>query len=85
MKHFALIELGNDEAPSVGVITNIINTKLGREIFKESFLKAVGNHFDIEDFNFSEIEDIFNEPYVDVDIEVEGFNYTVRIVETWIY
>lgn len=88
MKHFALIELENDDAPSIGVITDIPNTEYGQELFKGKFLDAVGSHFDAADFNHSEIgsiEDLFSEAYVDIDVEIDGFNYTVRVMETWIY
>ncbi len=86
MKHFAIIELKNDEAPSIGVIDNITNSAQGKKSFEERFIKAVGEHFDVEEFNYDEIPDLFtNSPYEDVGIEIDGMNYDVRIMETWIY
>ena len=87
MKHFTLIELGSDaESPMIGTIDNVTNNAVGRESFKERFLKAVGEHFDVEDFNYDEIPDLFaGSPYEDVTIKVDGINYNIRILETWIY
>lgn len=87
MKHFTLIELGSDaESPMIGTIDNVINNVAGRVFFKERFIKAVGEHFDIEDFNYDKIPDLFTgSPYEDITIEVDGINYNIRIMETWIY
>lgn len=86
MKHFAIIELENNEAPMVGVIQNIPNSPQGIQSFQERFQEAVGNHFDASDFSHDEIPDLFaGSPFEDVGIEIDGLNYTVRIIETWFY
>lgn len=87
MKHFTILEIGADsESPMIGTIDNIPNTKFGADSFKDRFLKAIGEHFDVEDFNHDEIPDLFTGlPYEDLGIEIDGLNYEVRILETWIY
>ena len=87
MKHFTLIELGSDaESPMIGTIDNITDDKQGKESFKERFLYAVGEHFDLDDFNYDEIPDLFyGNPYEDLMIEADGINHEIRILETWIY
>ena len=86
MKHFTILELGDSESPMIGTIDNIPNNKQGIESFKERFLTAIGEHFDIDDFNYDEIPDLFTgSPYEDIMIEVDGMNYEIRIVETWLY
>ena len=70
----------------VGVIQNIPNSPQGVQSFKERFQEAVGCHFDAADFNHDEIPDLFaGSPFEDVGIEIDGLNYTVRIIETWFY
>jgi hypothetical protein len=87
MKHFTLLELGHDsESPMIGTIDNIPNNAVGKQSFKERFITAIGEHFDINDFNFDEIPDLFaGSPYEDMMIEVDGMNYEIRILETWMY
>jgi|TARA_R110000851_G_scaffold50221_1_gene120124 hypothetical protein len=87
MKHFTIIELEADtEAPMIGTIQNIPNTPQGISSFKERFLTAVGEHFDVVDFNHDELPDLFTgSSYEDLGIEIDGVNYTVRIIETWTY
>lgn len=87
MKHFTILEIGADsESPMIGTIDNIPNTKFGIDSFKDRFLKALSEHFDVEDFNHDEIPDLFTgSPYEDLGIEIDGLNYEVRILETWIY
>lgn len=90
-KHFALIEVGNDDCPVIGVLTNITNDKAGLWLFQEKFKEAVGSHFDTEDFNFDELPNPFDDTYCygkhlpTVGIEINGWNFEVEIVETWIY
>jgi hypothetical protein len=87
MKHFTLLEIGSDaESPMIGTILNITNDNTGKETFKQKFLDAVSEHFDIEDFNYDELPDLFcGSPYEDIMIEVDGANYEIRILETWLY
>ena len=87
LKHFTIIELNADsESPMVGTIDNVTNNNVGLESFKERFLKALSEHFDVEDFNHDEIPDLFTgSPYEDIMIEIDGMNYEIRIMETWIY
>jgi hypothetical protein len=87
MKHFTIIEIGYDvESPMIGTIDNVTDTEQGINSFKERFYEAVGEHFDVYDFNHSQLPDLFDgSPYHDIEIEIDGFNYDVRIIETWIY
>lgn len=89
MKHFTVIELGADsESPMVGTIDNVPNSPQGVASFKDRFQKAIGEHFDIQDefLKYDELPDLFTgSPYEDVKVEVDGINYEVRILETWIY
>ncbi len=85
-KSFALLEVGNSECPPFGVIANVSNDESGKADFKKRFIDAVGSHFDADDFNFDEIPDLFDGGHsYEVGIEIDGFNYSVEIVETWIY
>lgn len=86
-KHFAIVELNSDNKNNmIGTITNVYNTEQSLMSFKERFLTAIGEHFDIDDFNFDEIPNLFEIPlYCDITIEIDGFNFEVRIQETWLY
>lgn len=85
-KSFALLEVGNSECPMIGVIANVSNDEIGKADFKTKFIEAVGSHFDADDFNFDEIPDLFDGGYsYEVGIEIDGLNYDVEIIETWIY
>lgn len=82
-KNFALIELFNDECPMIGVLTDIPENMEG---FKDKFIKAINSHFNTDDFRYDEIPDLFiGSPYEDLMIEIEGMNYEIRILETWLY
>lgn len=85
-KSFVLIEVGNIEAPSIGVIPNITNDELGKERFKEKFIEAISSHFDSTDVNMDELPDLFDggNSYT-VTLEIDGLNPEVDIIETWIY
>jgi len=94
MKHFTIVELDqatsddqlNQECPMIGTIQNIPNNPQGIQSFQDRFQEAVCDHFDANDFNHDEIPDLFaGSPYEDVGIEIEGSNYTVRIIETWFH
>ena len=87
IKNFTLLELGGDtESPMIGTLLNITDTELGQKQFKERFLEAVAEHFDTDDLNHSELPDMFaGTPYEDVEIDIDGLNYRVRILETWMY
>ena len=87
MKHFSVIEIGADsESPMIGTIDNVINTKVGRYLFKERLIKALKEHFDTEEVLIGEIPDLFTgSPYEDINVATEFGSYKVRILETWIY
>jgi len=81
-KSFVLMEQGNDDCPSMGVIKDVSTV----EKFKEKFLEIVGQHFDIVDFNHEPLPDVFDGGWqYEVGIEEEGRNHFVSIYETWIY
>lgn len=84
-KHFALLELGNNECPMIGVLT-FVEQKNFETTFNQKFFDAVCSHFDCDDFNYDQIEDLFDgQPYWDIMIEINGSNYEIRIIETWLY
>jgi len=87
MKHFTVIELGEDsESPMIGTIDNVTSNKVGKQLFEERFKKAIQEHFDVYDFETEEIPDLFaGSPYEDMTIKVDGEEYKIRILETWIY
>lgn len=88
LKHFTVIEIGADsESPMVGTIDNVTNTLIGEELFKERLINALGEHFDSDDIHFTEdLPDLFTgSPYEDIKVEVDDMEYSVRILETWIY
>lgn len=94
MKHFTVLELGYDaESPMIGTIDNVPNTPQGIQSFKERTIKALKEHFDVEQVEYlQEFPDMFNEtPYEDIMIkcfdsewEIETIRQ-IRILETWIY
>lgn len=85
-KSFALMEVGNYECPMIGVIQNVQDGEVGRGEFKSKFMEAIGSHFDTDDFNFDEIPDLFDGGWsYTVGVEIDGLNYEVEIMETWIY
>jgi len=90
LKHFSIIEIGADsESPMVGTILNIPKNKQGYDSFKDRFVEALKEHFDTDEFNYDKIDlDRFfvdYSPYEDIMIEIDGYNYEVRIMETWTY
>ncbi len=87
MKHFTILEIGSDvESPMIGTIDNVTNDKIGKQLFKERLITAISEHFDAKDFNYDEIPDLFTgSAYEDMGVEVDGFNYEIRILETWVY
>ena len=87
MKHFTILELEPQaESPMIGTIDNVTDDAIGKQLFKERLITAISEHFDIEEFNYDEIPDLFTgSPYEDIGIEIDGMNYEIRILETWIY
>ena len=88
MKHFTILELGNDsESPMIGTINNVTNSRQGIDRLKERVTTALFEHFDTDTIDFvSEFPDMFTgTPYEDIEINIEGYSSTIRILETWIY
>lgn len=88
MKHFTILELGYDaESPMIGTIDNVPNTPQGIQSFKERLIDALGEHFDSIDIHFTEpIPNLFDySPYEDMKINIDGVEYEIRIIQTWIY
>lgn len=85
MKHFTILELNTDEAPMIGTICNINNDKVGKEIFRESFIQSVADHFDVEAFVSDKIPDLFTgEPYYGIEVTIYDKKISIIILETWI-
>jgi hypothetical protein len=86
MKHFTVIELGEDsESPMIGTIDNVTDNKVGKQLFIERLSKALGEHFDAH-VELPEIPDLFTgSPYEDFLVNIDGLEYEIRILETWIY
>jgi len=81
-KSFALIEEGNDDSPMIGVIGNVSTV----QEFKERFLELVADHFDTDDISFNEMPNIFEyTPQWTVGMGIDGSDYKIKILETWIY
>jgi phosphoribosylformylglycinamidine (FGAM) synthase PurS component len=94
MKHFTLLENENSDFPMIGTIQNIINTKVGFSIFKESFEKALNEHFDISEGNLhydsNKLKEIFenlfqNAVAENISIKIVDIRFSIKITETWIY
>ena len=86
MKNFTIYEIADSEAPMIGTITNVVNTPESLESFKNRLIAAIAEHFDNDDFRIDEIPDLFTgSSYDDIMIEIDGLNYEIRIVETWLY
>jgi hypothetical protein len=84
--NIVLLELHGRETLMIGSIANIKNTDTGLSDFKRRFGVAVCNHFDVEDFNHDELPDLFaGSDEDDIGIEIDGVNYTVRIMKTLHY
>jgi hypothetical protein len=84
--NIVLLEIDGRETMMIGSIANIKNTDMGLSDFKSRFGVAVCTHFDVENFNHDELPDLFagsNED--DIGIEIDGMNYTIRIMKTWHY
>lgn len=85
-KSFALLEVGNHECPMIGTIANISDTEEGKRSFEKKFREAVCSHFDVLEFEHDEIPDLFDGGHsYTVGIEIDGLNYEVEIMETWVY
>jgi len=87
MKHFTLLELATDaDSPMIGTIDNVTNDKIGIQFFKERIEKAIAEHFDTNEFELSNVPDMFVAiPYEDMKVIIDGIEYEIRILETWIY
>lgn len=87
-KHFQLSEIyrGDNIHHTIGTIPNVVDSQAGKEAFAFRFKTAVGEHFDLSDFNYGELPDLFDgSEYHDIEIEMDGDNYEIRISETWLY
>ena len=88
MKHFTILELGQDnESPMIGTIDNIPNNAVGMQSFKERLVTALSDHFDTEVSidSIRKIELFTGSAFEDYDIEIDDSDYAFRIIETWIY
>lgn len=87
MKDFTIIERTSGERiPMIGTITGVYNSQTSINGFKKRFIQAVSEHFDIADFNHDELPNLFDgEIKWEVEIEAEGINYPLVIMETWLY
>jgi len=88
MKHFTVIELGDDnESPMIGTINNVTEDERGTENFKKRAMKALEGHFDTDDIHFKDpFPDLFaGSAFDDMEIEIDDVKYEIRILETWIY
>lgn len=86
MKHFTVIELGDNESPMIGTIDNVTDNKIGKQLFIERLTKAICEHYDVVDVELTEIPDLFaGSPYEDFLVNIDGLEYEIRILETWIY
>ncbi len=87
LKHFTIIEVGNNECPMIGTIDNVTNDKVGIENFKERLKGALEDSFDLDlekEFENIIIPDLFcGSPYEDVLLIIDNQTYTIRIIETW--
>ncbi len=87
MKHFTVLNLTDfDEAPMIGTITNITNNPIGIKILEDNLMESLKEHFDTDDVKMGILPDLFAGSYgEDIVIVVDGMNYTIRIMETWIF
>lgn len=87
LKHFTVLEQGSDaESPMIGTIDNVTNDRIGKALFRDRLQIALQEHFDMTDILLNEIPDLFSgSPYEDMQIEIDGICYEIRIIETWIY
>lgn len=88
MKHYTILELGTDtESPMIGTIDNVTNNPQGRDSFRERLFTAVGEHFDItnEGLIIPPVELGTGSSYDDYIIEVDGVDFGIRVMETWVY
>ena len=85
MKHFTILELGSDaESPMVGTLLNVTEDA---EVLKLRFITSLEEHFDSDDIHFKDpFPDLFaGSAFDDMTIEIDGVEYKIRILETWIY
>ncbi len=92
LKNLTIIETASDsESPMIGTIDNVTLDKIGSELFIERLMKALAEHFDAEITITPKavkkaISDIFTgSPFEDLQIIVDETEYSIRILETWIY
>lgn len=86
-KHFTILELCADsESPMIGTLTFIPDSTLGKMEFIDRFTVAVKEHFDVTEFKMPVLPPLFDgSPYEDIVIKIDGNDYKIRIIETWIY
>jgi len=87
-KHFQLSEIyrGDNIHHTIGTIPNVVDSQAGREAFNVRFNTAIEEHFDIHNFTYDELPDLFDgSEYHDIMIGDDGDNYEIRIAETWLY
>jgi hypothetical protein len=85
MKNFTLIEDQSFECAMIATVINVENTPEGIEDFKDRASDALSSHFDAQTIEFiGEFPDIFN-GQEEAHVKVDGVNYKIQILETWIY
>lgn len=85
MKHFTILEIGTDaESPMVGTI---LNASEDIEALKLRVMTTLEEYFDSDDIHWKQdFPDVFkNVAYEDIKIDVNGNNFEIRIIETWMY
>ncbi len=84
LKHFTILEIGADsESPMIGTIMNVAE---GQDNFSSRLMIALYEHFDAKSIRAWDIPDLFCGMHKhEITIQVDGNDYEIRIVETWMY
>ena len=62
------------------------NNTIGIKILEDNLMESLKEHFDTDDVKMGILPDLFAGSYgEDIVIVVDGMNYTIRIMETWIF
>ncbi len=89
MKHFTILENeGDAESPMIGTINNTTDDVQGEMAFRKRLMQALCTHFDVNEelLKVGELPELFvGSPYEDIKIKVDGVEYEIRIIETWIF
>lgn len=87
LRHFFVYIVNNPHGiMPIGILDNIVNSKVGVQSFKGRFTEALLEYFDLEDESFlsiAEIPNIFEELDIEIKVKVDDTDYIITLSKTY--